>query len=367
MTGAQERGEWLAERATQRPRVVTRAGQIIADGERSNDAVLQGRQWLERTLRVDPESVLTGADYRYAAHRIGRVQDEAIRPEHSEILETIADADWELQAGLSRWSGRYLDRPETLPERRTTGLLSTGTLIERGQPTLGIDGCFYSQAYFPHSSQPAVVVTSNALVQDAVVFPDPALAMRWWQSRRSKTGPLMTSEDIPVPSRPTQEEEILAYLMRSPEHTPAVARELGPDAMTSHLRAELLGALEWTTAHGGTPDYEVVARAFGRRLLRAPGWAAIGWPKATQASSYLERLMETSVTGAQARAAVHAVVRADAEAADYRNRHSASPALSDPPQAETRARHEAAPTPQALQARPLNVATSIPRPAQHGQ
>lgn len=87
--------------------------------------------------------------------------------------------------------------------------------------------------------------------------------------------------------------------------------------MTTHLRAELLAAWKWTTAAGGAPGFGVIAEAYGRRLLRAPGAMAedIGWPNATRAMAYLHRLAETPVTEAQARASATAIARADAAAA----------------------------------------------------
>lgn len=335
MTGPQDRGEWLAARAAQQPRVVTGAGQIMAEGGRSNDAVLHGRHWLEDRLGADPASELTEGDYRYAAHQIGRIRDERIRPEHSEILETIADFDWEMALARPRWSGRYTDHAETLSERRAITWLRTGSLVERGQPLVGIDGCQYAQAYIRPNGKPAILVTNDALAQDVIVFPAVLEARRWWESRRARTGPLMTTADMSVSSRPTYEEEILAWLLRSPADTRAAMAELGPGTMTSHLRAELLGALTWTTEHGGSPEPQVVAEAYGRQLLRAPGWVEVGWPGATRASSYLERILSTSVTRAQARTAVDAIARADAEAIRFRD--SQPSVLPGPPRAETSA------------------------------
>ena len=61
----------------------------------------------------------------------------------------------------------------------------------------------------------------------------------------------------------------------------------------------------------------MIAEAFGRRLLRAPGTAAedIGWPGATRAMAYLQRLAATPVTEAQARSSAEAIAQADAAAA----------------------------------------------------
>jgi hypothetical protein len=90
----------------------------------------------------------------------------------------------------------------------------------------------------------------------------------------------------------------------------------GAATFTTHLRAELFAALRWATAAGGTPGYTVIAEAYGRRLLRAPAEAAeeIGWPNATRATAYLNRLVVTPVTEAQATAAADLLAAADAAA-----------------------------------------------------
>ena len=312
MTGPRPEAEWLAAQAARRPRVVARAGRIIAAGDRSNDAILHGRQVLERGLHADPETVYTAEDYWYAAAAI----DGTAPAGQSEILAAMAETDGELRAGWPQWNKRYAGRPETASERLTASRLITGTLRERGDTVLGVDGCYYTQAFFAHTGKPAIVVTNSALVEDAAVFPALPHAKAWWVSRQSAAGPLMTTADIPLPSRSVHEEEILAWLMKNPRDTAAVTAELGPVPMTSHLRAELLGALQWTTRHGGSPDCQLVAEAYGRRLLRAPGplAAAIGWPGATRANSYLNRIVATPVTSSQAHAAAAAVARADAEA-----------------------------------------------------
>lgn len=352
MSGRQDQGEWLAERAAQRPRLVTGAGQIIAGGGRSNDAVLHGRQWLENRLGADPEAEITGRDYRHAAYRIGRIADSSIRPEHSEILETIADADGELAAARPRWANRYLGRPDTLSERRTTGWLTTGSLTERGKSVVGVDGGVYRQAFFRKGSRPAVVVTNSALTQDAVVFLGIPEARRWWESRRLQSGSLMTTADLGVPARPAQEEEVLAWLVQQPSNIRAVTADLGPSAMTSHLRAELFEALAWTTKYGGSPEPQTIAEAFGRRLLRAPGWVDVGWPGASIAANYLQRMLATPVSGGQAKAAVKAIAASDAEAVQFRD------ANPEPPPGAARAERAAHRDVLVLQQRRLEIAQS---------
>jgi hypothetical protein len=64
----------------------------------------------------------------------------------------------------------------------------------------------------------------------------------------------------------------------------------------------------------------VIATAYTRRLLRAPATAAedIGWPGATRAITYLQRLTATPVSPARARAAATALAEADAAASGPR-------------------------------------------------
>jgi hypothetical protein len=114
-----------------------------------------------------------------------------------------------------------------------------------------------------------------------------------WLAARSAgvTGPLPTSATGPA-SRTAREEELLAFLAREPGRGTRLAGMAGPATFTTHLRAELFAALRWATAAGGTPGYSVIAEAYGRRLLRVPADAAkdIGWPNATRAMAYLNRL-----------------------------------------------------------------------------
>jgi hypothetical protein len=144
-----------------------------------------------------------------------------------------------------------------------------------------------------------------------------AEADAWLRSRApDATGPLLTSVNGPALPRTVKEEEVLARLLRAPGEAAAFAVLLDPGQWTTHLRAELFTTLRWLTSGGGNPGYSVVAEAFTRRLLRAPGWAAddIGWPDATRAMTYLQRLAATTVTAGQARLAAEALARGDAVA-----------------------------------------------------
>jgi hypothetical protein len=61
----------------------------------------------------------------------------------------------------------------------------------------------------------------------------------------------------------------------------------------------------------------VIAEALFHRRLRAPRTAAddIGWPDATRAMAYLQRLADSPATGAQARASAKALAEAGTTAA----------------------------------------------------
>lgn len=301
--------EWLAGQVSDRPGEVTRAGQIIAAGGRSNDACLHARQFFEGVLLPSPETVLTVGDYRYAAGRL----HGAGRAVHAETLEALGATDNEWQAARPSWEARYRDRSATAAERDAASLISAGLVAERGKPGHGTDGAWYARGIDHRTGQPAVIVTTSAMTRDIVSFPTVPVANAWLRSRAPETaGPLVRTAD----TRGIREEEILAWLLRHPGGTGQVAEQTGQAAWTTHLRAELFATLSWLTVGGGTPDYSVIAEAYTRRLLRAPRWAAadIGWPGADRAMTYLQRLAATPVTDRQARSAVDAVAGADATA-----------------------------------------------------
>jgi hypothetical protein len=330
-SGGQPGGDWLAEQAAGQPRQVTRAGQIIAAGGRTNDSALHGRQFLERALGADPQASFGARDYRTAARRV----EDAGRSAHGDVLETIAAADAELRAPWPAWERRYDDRPQTAAERDADAQIRLGAVVEKGKAGHGVDGAWYTRAYYTHSGRPAVVVTSSALTEELAPFASVAEADAWLRSRApDTTGPLLTSANGPALPRTVKEEEVLARLLRVPSEAASMAALLGPGTWSTHLRAELFTTLRWLTSAGGTPDYSGVAEAFTRRLLRAPGWAAddIGWPNATRAMSYLQRLAATTVTAGQARLAAEALAHGDAVAVNATQSRRAADARASRPQ-----------------------------------
>jgi len=102
--------------------------------------------------------------------------------------------------------------------------------------------------------------------------------------------------------------------------------------MTTHLRAEALAAWQKLAADGSGPPFDLVATRYARSLLRAPRWAApdIGWPGATRALAYLDRLAATPVTEPQARAAAELLATADAGGHAHQG-HLPQPALAQRP------------------------------------
>jgi hypothetical protein len=187
--------EWLAARSAAGERELTRAGEIIAAGGRSNDACLHARQYLERALGADPDEVFTIADYRYAAKQlVGKGRDW-----HCDVLESIADTDAELRAAAQFWAKRYERRPPTAEERRAEAQLHAREVVESGSAARGIDGAWYTRAYYPRSGTPAVVVTTSALTETVATFANKNDAQAWLVSRAPEAaGPLRTTATGPV-------------------------------------------------------------------------------------------------------------------------------------------------------------------------
>jgi len=310
-------GTWLAGQALARPGELATVMRLIAAGGRSNDDCLHARQYLERVLGASPERPFTAGDYQHAARLLHR---DAGSLALGDVMEALADTDGELRAAVAVWQARYAARPETQPERQAAAQLRAGDVKESGQAARGLDGAWYTRAWYPRSGKPAVVVTSSALSEEIVNFANTGDAQSWLASRSPGTpGPLRTTETGPV-TRTAREEELLAFILRDPRAGAGVAALTGPATWTTHLRAELFSAWKWASAEGGAPGYGVIAAAYTRRLLRAPATAAedIGWPGATRAIAYLQRLTATPVTPAQAHTAAAALAEADAAASGPR-------------------------------------------------
>ena len=306
-------GAWLAAQALAHQQELATAMRLIAAGGRSNDACLHARQFLEHALGAASGEPFTVADYRLAANLLHGQGSLAL----GDVLESIADTDAELRAATPSWTSRYARRPPTAEERRAEAQIRAREVVESGQAEHGVDGAWYTRAYYPRSGTPAVVVTTSALTEIVATFANKAEAQAWLDSRTPQAaGPLRTTATGPV-TRTAREEELLAFLIREPGAGVGASALAGSATWTTHLRAELFAAWRWLTAEGGAPGYGVIAEAFGRRLLRAPGTAAedIGWPGATRAMVYLQRLATTPVTEAQARASAEAIAQADAAAA----------------------------------------------------
>lgn len=322
------------------------AMRLIAVGGRSNDACLHARQFLEQALGTAGVQELTGADYRHAAVILYRDRRSLVL---GDVMDALAGTDGELRDAVPAWHARYAARPETLPERQAAAHLRVGDVKESGQASRGLDGAWYTRAWYPRSGKPAVVVTSSALSEEIVNFANTDDARSWLESRSpAATGPLRTTATGPV-TRTAREEELLAFFLRDPRAGTGVAALAGPATWTTHLRAELFAAWRWATAEGGAPGYGVIAAAYTRRLLRAPADAApdIGWPGATRATAYLERLVATPVTQAQASAAAMELAEADTAARAPRPPAGIAPAPRTAPNGQRRGeeRHQLQPPP----------------------
>jgi hypothetical protein len=346
-------GTWLMAQSLANQDKLATAMRLIAAGNRSNDACLHARQFLEHALDAARGRPLTSADYRHAADLLDGDGHAAL----STVMESLAGVDGELHAAAPAWQHRYAARPQTQPERAAADQIRTGDVIESGHAGQGIDGAHYARAYYPRSGKPAVVITTSALTEEIVNFANTADAAAWLASRSAGiTGPLRTTATGPS-SRTAREEELLAYLIREPAAASGLAGAAGPATFTTHLRAELFTAWRWVTAAGGAPGYSVIAEAFGRRLLRAPVTAAtdIGWPDATRAMAYLNRLATTPVTAAQAEGAATVLAAVDNAArqqvtAALASRHTPALTLTPnvPPVTMTQGQRPLLPEPPAL-------------------
>jgi hypothetical protein len=322
-------GDRLASWVAAREAEAATAMRLIAAGGRSNDSCLHARQFLEQSLGSGQGSTLTGADYQRAAGLL----DGRGRTQLGAAMDALASVSWELEAASSSWHNRYAGRQQTQPERIAADQIRNGDVVESGHAGPGIDGAHYSRAYYPRSGTPAIVITTSAMTEEIVNFANTADAAAWLASRSAGiTGPLPTTATGPT-SRTAREEELLAFLAREPGQGTRLAAMAGPATFTTHLRAELFAALRWATAAGGTPGYSVIAEAYGRRLLRAPADAAedIGWPNATRAMAYLNRLVVTPVTESQAAAAAGLLAAVDVAASQARQQMTAAPAARHAP------------------------------------
>jgi hypothetical protein len=308
-------GRWLAGQVLARPHLLGAAGRVIAAGDRSNDACLDARQFLEHQLGANPAVTLTPGDYRHAANALYSAGLAA----GGDILDAIAPTGAELGGAARAWQARYAARQPTADERSAASRISRGEVIVKGEQCLGIDGAGYARAYYPHSGKPAIVVTFSGGTREIVNFANRGDALAWMVGRAPEaSGPLRTTATGPG-TRTAREEEVLAFLLRDPLRAAPVARLVAPESMTTHLRAEALDAWHKLAPRDGGPQFEAVASWYGRSLLRAPRWAAdeIGWPGASRAMAYLDRLAATPVTESQARAAAGLLASADAGSPAY--------------------------------------------------
>jgi hypothetical protein len=319
-------GQWLAEQALARPHLLAAAGRVIAAGGRSNDACLDARQFLEHQLGADPKVTLTLGDYRHAANALYSAGMAA----GGDILDVIAPTEAELGGAARAWQARYAHRQPTADERHAASRISRGEVIVKDDQCRGIDGASYARAYYPHSGKPAIVVTFSGGTREIVNFANRDDAWAWVTGRAPEaSGPLRTTATGPG-TRTAREEEALAFLLRDPSRAAPVARLLAPDSMTTHLRAEVLAAWHKLAPDDGGPQFEAVASWYSRSLLRAPRWAAdeIGWPGASRAMAYLDRLAATQVTEPQARAAAELLSYAGAGGQAYQG-HLPQAALAE--------------------------------------
>jgi hypothetical protein len=308
--------------------------QVIARGERElRDAgsgaglveevpQLRALQLFTYAARVPPGTVHSRHDFRIAgllARKAGHEQAAGILEYFAVLVDNDGtrgftwdhNFDGDVEPYHRRWAARH--RALAAFGDIDLARLPPGPVREHGRTWRGADGAACTRAVcegLPGGPFPAVIVRTSAARAEVVAFGTDRAADGWLASRSVVgTGPLPTTADGPA-CRAVREDEILARLLRDPGS--GTLRALASEnTWTSHLRAELFGALR-RRRDGAIPDATAVRLQYQHSLERAPGWALreIGWPHAHRAMRYLDRLLATEVTEGQAVAAAQALTAA---------------------------------------------------------
>jgi hypothetical protein len=357
--GMSELGRHLVTRAAGDPQALATAARVISSGERSNDACLQARRYLEHQWFGDPDTVPASDDYRQAASALER----AGRGTLAAVLDSIASTEDELAATSRAWSQRATAHPDTGEGAHLAQLIATGNLILAGTgPEVGADGAWYQPGWFG-DGDPVVLVTTTATRELAAGFYDADARDRWLRDRHRADVPRpLADPQVEHLPRVSREEQLLSFMLRHPGWMPDLEPQARARLWTADCRHEIAGAQraaggKQPAGEGGTAAVRDVAAELRRRMLRAPGWAAaqVGWPDGHWAERYLHRLAMTSVTESTARHAFQVLT-------GLRTAPSALTALDQGRLPAARHRHDVAP------ARPpdpeflLRLGPGIPRP-----
>ncbi|HZR48419.1 MAG TPA: hypothetical protein VFB06_02770 [Streptosporangiaceae bacterium] len=311
---------WIARQAVLAPALMGRAARYISGGQRSSDACLKARRYLEYHWHLDPARLPGEADYRAAA----RWLEKAGHEQAAVVLEAVAGTDAELRAAAQAWTARYAGRPAADAEALLARHLADGTVTTGpANPVLGVDGSWYQLAALGLgaglAAEPAVLVTTMTGRDLVTGFAAERAAISWIGDRMrsaGRKGPLADPAVEHLP-RVTLEEHVLAWLLRQRRALPADGPALTALPWTADCRREFAAALHTATSRDRRAGPREAAAELARRMLRAPGWAAdqVGWPAGMAAQDYLKRLAATPVPEAPARHAL-AVLTLDPTAAD---------------------------------------------------
>jgi hypothetical protein len=163
---------------------------------------------------------------------------------------------------------------------------------------------------------PVVLVSTMTTRELVGGFGSEQAALSWLSSRHRDIRGRLAVPAVEHLPRVSLEEQLLAWLLRHPGEAGTVTAELPGPPWTADCRHEVHAALRTAVAaHGRQAGYPDVSAELGRRLLRAPRWAAaqVGWPAGDWAQQYLRRLAATYVTGPVMREAVRAITVEDQE------------------------------------------------------
>ncbi len=208
---------WIARQAVLAPALMGRAARYISGGQRSSDACLKARRYLEYHWHLDPARLPGEADYRAAA----RWLEKAGHEQAAVVLEAVAGTDAELRAAAQAWTARYAGRPAADAEALLARHLADGTVTTGpANPVLGVDGSWYQLAALGLgaglAAEPAVLVTTMTGRDLVTGFAAERAAISWIGDRMrsaGRKGPLADPAVEHLP-RVTLEEHVLAWLLR---------------------------------------------------------------------------------------------------------------------------------------------------------
>ena len=218
------------------------------------------------------------------------------------------------------WESRYAARgPGTADHlvaalrRDDEGLMSW----DPGGPYPGVDGARYQPGAMclEDSDEPFLLAGGRGTCEVITGWADFGAMQDWIAGRGTGGTRALTPAPVPAGTRAWLEDTVLAYLVNHPWDTADELRALEPDAMTTDVRYEVLGAVRRLSGRGYYSPETVSAEArAGLSRVPAEGLAWYGGPGGPFIGIYVSRLAETEIMRPDFRAAVQALHEEDRQA-----------------------------------------------------